>query len=131
MSTLEQVQARLLAQGVSTGTTGNWPCFLGYMPDSPDQMLAIQYTGGYPQDEHSGSNMLQTFQVAVRAAKLSHSICETKWKAMFNALQDSEGSTGMTDIYLVQANNTGPLDFLDAKNRHVMTCNFRLVRSKA
>lgn len=134
MNSLEAVQARLLAQGVSTSTgTGSgstWPCFRGFLPDQPDQCIAVQYTGGFPQDEHGGANLLQTFQVAVRAGQQQHAVAEGKWLAMFDALQDSQGAANMTDFNLVQAQNTGPLYFLDEKNRPMFVCNFRAVRTR-
>lgn len=101
------------------------------MPNTPDQCISVQYTGGFPQDEHGGANMLPTFQVAVRAGQYQHAVCEAKWLEMFNALQDSQGSAQMADVYLVQGMNTGPITFPDELNRPCMVCNFRAVRARA
>jgi hypothetical protein len=135
MNTLDAIQARLLAQGVSTETgnaAGNaaWPCFRGFMPDSPDQCITVQYTGGFPQDTLGGENMLPTFQVRIRAGELAHGTCEAKWIAAFNALQDSQGATGMTDFALVRAMSTAPIYMVDDRNRPIMILNFAAVRNR-
>ena len=135
MNTLEAVAARLLAQAVSTATgntsgSATWPCFVGFMPATPDQCIAVQYSGGFPQDTHAGENMLPTFQVAIRAGAYAHSAAETKWIAAFNALQGSEGATAMTDFYLVEVMNSAPIVIYDEKNRPVMTLNLRAVRAR-
>lgn len=135
MNTLEAVAARLLNQSVSTATgntagTATWPCFVGFMPSMPDQCIAVQYSGGFPQDTHAGENALPTFQVAIRAGAYAHSAAEAKWIAAFNALQGSEGGTAMTDFYLVEAMNSAPIVMYDEKNRPVMTLNLRAVRDR-
>jgi len=135
MNTLEAVSARLLAQGVSTATgntsgTATWPCFIGFMPAAPDQCIAVQYSGGFPQDTHAGENMHPTFQVAIRAGAYQHSTAETKWIAAFNALQGSQGATAMTDFQMVEAMNSAPIVIYDEKNRPVMTLNLRAVRTR-
>lgn len=129
MNTLEIVKARLLAAGVSTVNTGAWPCFIGTLPDLQDQVLGMQYTGGFPQDTHLGENAHQTFQVFVRA--VAYNTCEAKWHAMHAALNNGESDTTMAaaGIHLMQCYTGGPIFFLDSKGRSVMTANFRVVRS--
>lgn len=135
MNTLEAVAARLLNQSVSTATgnasgSATWPCFIGFMPATPDQCIAVQYSGGFPQDTMQGENALPTFQVAIRAEAYAHSTGEAKWIAAFNALQGSEGATAMTDFQLVEAMNSAPIVVYDEKNRPVMTLNLRAVRTR-
>lgn len=126
-ATLYRVQAKLLSAAVSTGTTGAWPCFVGYVPDLPDQMIGLQFTGGFPQDTHEGENLLETFQLFVRGGEQAHSTVYDKWKAAFDALENSD----ITDLRLIRAMASAPLSFSDARNRQCMTANFNVVRANA
>lgn len=121
---LDAVAAKLVSAGVASGSgTGVWPVFVGWVPDLPNQAIGLQATGGFPQDTHAGENLLPTFQVLVRAAEWEYAACNTKWSAMFAALQDAT----ITGVYLIQAMASGPMSFVDAKNRMCMTVNFRMV----
>lgn len=125
MSLLETVRTVLTTAGVVTSA---WPCYVGYTPDDTDQAISLQLTGGFQQDTMQNENLLETFQVRVRAGALQFSTCETKWRAMFDALQDVD--LGANDINLIQAMASGPLSWTDAKNRTNMSANFRVVRAK-
>ena len=122
---LSIIRTKLITDLVSTAA---WPCFIGYYPDDigTDQLIALNLTGGFPQDTHAGENVHQTFQVTVRAARTSYATCESKWWNMFKCLNDA--NLIASDINLIQAMASGPLEYLDALNRTCMTCNFRVIR---
>ena len=123
---LSIIRNKLIAAGVSTAA---WPCYIGYYPDAGvDQLIALNLTGGFPQDTHAGENVFQNFQVTIRAARTDYATCETKWWAMFNALNDA--NLVANDVYLIQAMASGPLEYMDALNRTCMTCNFRTIRKR-
>lgn len=127
MSLLETVRTALITAGVATSGSGSaWPCYIGYAPDDQDQLISLEFTGGFPQDTQQGENTIETFQLRVRAGYLLHSTCETKCRAAFNALENAD----LTGVNLIQALNSGPLSFLDTKNRPNMTVNFRVVRAR-
>jgi hypothetical protein len=125
---LSTIRTKLIADAVAN--LAAWKCWIGYYPDDigTDQLIALNLTGGFPQDTHGGENVHQTFQVTVRAARTDYATCEAKWWAMFRSLNDADLSA--SDIYLIQAMASGPLEYLDALNRTCMTCNFRVVRKK-
>ena len=96
---LSIIRAKLLADDVATVL---WTCFIGYYPDTGiDQLLALNLTGGYPQDTHDGNNVFQNFQVTVRAARTDYTVCESKWLSVFNCLSDA--NLIANDVYLIQA----------------------------
>jgi hypothetical protein len=117
------IQTHLQNLGISTGQSGAWPCFVGYIPDSPNQMIGIQFTGGFPQDTHLGENLLPTIQIYVRGGEQEHSTVYAKWKAIFDAIENAN----ITDVHLIRAMSSGPLSFPDTKNRSCMTMNVNLV----
>lgn len=122
---LSIIRTKLITDLVSTAA---WPCFIGYYPDDTgtSQLIALNLTGGFAQDVHSGANVIQTFQCTVRAARTDYATCESKWWRMFHSLNDA--NLIANDIYFIQAMASGPLEYLDALNRTCMTCNFRVVR---
>ncbi len=122
---LSIIRDKLIADGVANSTT--WKCWINYAPDIADQVISLHMTGGYPQDTHGGENVIQTFQVRVRAPRLSYSVCLDKWWQMFRCLNDANLSA--SDIHLIQATMSGPLEYLDEENRVNMTANFRVVRT--
>ena len=126
MGLLDVVRQKLLGDGVASA---NWPCFIGYGPDNPDQIIVLQYTGGLAQDTLEGTNIEQHFQIKVRANKLDFSACENKWWDMFNSLQDADFSVSpyFANIYLLQVLESGPIAFTDHLNRTNMTANFRAI----
>ena len=126
MRTGEMLKARLESQDV---ITAGWPGYVGYVPDDSAQVIGIIPSGGFPQDTHGGENLLESFQVFVRSD--SFAVTDAKWLAMFNALQDADLSGGGSTIYLLQALASGALHWLDSRNRHCMSANFRVVRSRS
>lgn len=125
---LSIIRNKLITAGV--GNANTWRVWIGYYPDDigTDQLIALNLTGGFPQDTHAGENVFQNFQVTVRSARTDYATCEAKWWAMFNALNDA--NLVANDVYLIQAMASGPLEYLDALNRTCMTCNFRTIRKR-
>lgn len=122
--TLITIEAALRTAGITTVQSGSYPCFIGVLPDLPNTAVGINYTGGYPQDTHQGENLLETFQVFVRAGEKDFATAYAKWYAVFNALENAS----LSDIYLLRAMTSAPLSFIDAKNRQCLTSNFNVVR---
>jgi hypothetical protein len=120
MTLLEDVRAKLSTAGLLSG----WKCYIGFMPDDQAQSICLTYTGGFPQDTHGGENLHVTFQVLIRAGELAHATCAAKWKAIFDTLQDA---TDISNVNLIQAQATGPMSFVDDKQRTMMSMNFRVV----
>ena len=120
MALLDDIRTVLLAAGVANSTT--WKCWVHYAPDTADQCISLHLSGGLSQDTLAGENVRPTFQVRVRAARLSHAVVEAKWWEVFAALNDADLSA--YNIYLISAQNTGPLEWLDSANRPNMTLNF-------
>ena len=134
MKLLEAIRKKLLADAVANQTT--WKCYIGYTPDDQDRVLSLTLTGGYPRDTLGGENLLPTFQVTVRAGYLERAQCETKWWEVFTSLQEGDpavsgdGDLSEAGVILIEPQNTGPLEWLDAKNRCNMSLNYRVVMSK-
>lgn len=121
---LDIIRDKLVADAVVNSTT--WKCWIGYSPDTQDQLISLHQTGGYPQDTHGGENVHQTIMVRVRAGRLDYNVCLDKWWQMFRCLQDANLSA--SDVRLIQSTASGPLEYFDQENRVNMTANFRIVR---
>ncbi len=126
---LDQIYNKLLTDGVINGTT--WKCFIGFLPDEQDQCIGLFETGGLPPDKINRETTMPTFQVRVRASKLSYADCRNKWQDVFRSLQDAN-QTGLSPdplqkIYLMQAMQTAPIVVFDEKQRPNMTVNFRVI----
>ncbi len=131
MGLLETIKEKLEADAVVDGSA--WRCFLNFLPDVQDQIVSLHLTGGFPQDTLGNENVVQTFQVLVRAGDRDFTVCENKWWEMFNSLQDADfTATPVSDetIYLCQAMASGPMIFSDNNERVNMTANFRVIRQR-
>ncbi len=134
MQLLEVIRRKLIADAVVNSTT--WKCYIGYTPDDQDQAISLTLSGGFPRDTLSGANVLPTFQVTIRTGYLSRAACETKWWQVFNSLDEGDptvsgdGDLSEGGVRLISPMNTGPLEWLDAKNRVNMSVNYRVVMDK-
>jgi hypothetical protein len=124
MALLEDVRTRLANAGV---VNTSWPCYIGFLPDDTgkDQAIVLTYTGGFQQDTLGDENLKETFQVVVRGTYLGHATCEAKWRSMYSALHSRETLLG---INFIQSLASGPLTWVDGKNRTCMSANFLVVR---
>jgi len=120
---LDDIKTVLTTAAVVNGDT--WRCFIGFCPDTQDQVVSLHLTGGAPQNTHGGENASITFQVRVRTARKEYSACYTKWKAVLDALHDADLSA--YGIRLIQAMAMAPLEFYDEKERPNMTANFTVL----
>jgi hypothetical protein len=68
-----------------------------------------------------------TFLVHVRGNRLDYEAVRTKWKMIFDLLQDSTPAAGYA---YVQAMHYGPLAFTDPSGRVNMTMNFRVLKAR-
>lgn len=117
-SILETVRTALTTAGV---VTDGWPCYIGYMPDV-GRCLTLIGTGGFPQDTHDARNRMPTFQVSVRSEMLEYAECAAKIEAARAALENAD----LSGVRLLHAMSE-PLQWNDARNRTVMSLNFRTV----
>ena len=128
---LDDLYAYLCANGFGPSTA--WPVYEGFIPNDTDQVVALFQTGGYPADTLGRENERLTFQVRVRAKRLSYAQCYGTWLAIFNLLQDAQQTSGSPQFlvgwYLCQAIHYGPLMFNDDLGRTNMTMNFRIVKA--
>lgn len=118
-SLLETVRTALTTAGV---VTTDWPCYIGYAPDDDGRYVALIGTGGFQQDTHDARNRLPTFQVSVRAGMLEYAECTAKIEAARSALENQD----LSGVRLLHAMGE-PLPWNDARNRTVMSLNFRAV----
>lgn len=129
MGLLDIIYAKLVADGVGdddSNIAADWPVKIAVMTDETTNMIGLQSTGGYRQDTQLGENLLQTFQVSVRAG--NYPDAEAKWYEVFNSLNDADLSA--SGVYLIQAMSSGPLVVgQDQKDRFVLTANFNVVRA--
>ncbi len=125
MSTMETVRAALVTAGVIDGT--DWAGYIGYIPDDQDQVIGLVPTGGFPQDTHGGENGHPTFQVTVRAGRNEYATARAKWLDMYHALHDANLSA--SNIWLIQAYTTDPIQMQDGNNRPSFVTNFRVIRA--
>lgn len=116
---LDTVRTALTTAGV---VTADWPCYIGYAPDDGSRYLTLIPTGGFAQDTHDARNRLPTFQVSVRAGLLEFAECVAKIEAARAALENAD----LTEVRLLHAMSE-PLQWNDARNRTVMSLNFRAV----
>lgn len=127
---LDDIRSYLVSRGISTAA---WPTFIGYMPDSTDQMIGLFETGGYPPVELNRENELVTFQLRVRGSHLNYATTRLKWKACFDAIQDAQAAIGspasLPGVTFIQAMHNGPLHSNDDKGRPNFTSNFRCKRA--
>ncbi len=127
MTLLDIIRNKLIAASVVEGSTG-FKIFIGYAPDDQDDIVALTTTGGWAQDTHDSANVLESFQAKIRGNKFDYVACESKWRDVFNVLQDADMSAD--GIHYIQALATGPLAWIDPNHRHCMSINFKVVRSK-
>jgi len=126
MPLMDDIRAYLLANNVAGAP--NWPVYLGYYPDDQDQMIGIFETGGLPADTLGRENERVTFQVRIRASRLDYTTDRTKWKDIFDLLQDSIPASG---YIFVQAVHYAPMMFNDDRGRPNMTANFRVMKARS
>jgi len=128
MSLLTAIRDHLISQAVVDSDA--WKAYIGWTPDTQDQVISLTPAGGFPQDTHEGENALGSFQVRVRAGKLDYAVGESKWWDVFDALQGADLSASPDFIFMIAAENSEPIYYVDEKQRSCFTLNCRTVRAK-
>lgn len=134
---IDDVLDYLVAQGVIEGATG-WTRAAGYLPPSPNQVIAVFETGGIePEIAPVGSDEVEYdypgFQVFGRGAVFGYEALRNKMGEVFRTLHDSTLSPGVgTPAYVqVQAVQSGPLALgYDENDRPLLTWNFTAMRER-
>jgi hypothetical protein len=117
MGLLVDIKSLLTTAGVSN-------IYLGSMPDSPDNAVALYNTGGFPRDL-SGSEVEEpTFMVKVR--NTSYATGETLCNTIKDALHGVNAQTVNSHVFLLIAQQGDTNDIgRDESNRQEWTINFR------
>lgn len=134
---ITDVLSYLEDQGLIGGATG-WTGAAGYLPPSPDQIIAVFETPGLePETAPGGSSEteydLPGFQVRGRGSVFGYAALRDKMGAVFRALHDSDlaPASGDPQYVFVQAVQSGPLPMgLDEVNRPGLTWNFVAMRER-
>ena len=127
----------LEAQSLIGGVTG-WTRAAGYLPPSPDQVVAIFETPGevpevVPEGSTEQAYDVPGFQVRARGGEFGYSALRTKIGAIYRSLHGSTlspttGDPGYVYVYGVQS---GPLPMgNDGNNRPELVWNFVAMRER-
>lgn len=120
----------LVASGVGTlpWTTG-WAVSLALEPASPDDAVTVYDTGGQSQDTDELDMKRPTFQVRVRSA--SYADAYAKQQEIRDLLTETSPISGSTSDF-VDIALTSEISAIgrDDSNRHVLTANYRAIRTE-
>ena len=127
----------LVAESLIGGETG-WARMASFMPPTPDKMIVVYETGGFPSESApSGSAETEydepTFQVRGRGDEFGYEELRTKMGAIYRALHESElAPTSGDPVYVyVYAIQSGPFPLgLDKGSRPELTWNFKALRER-
>jgi len=116
----EAVKAAIEATAVT------WPVSLDYMPDSPDQAIAVYNTGGTdPERDKIGGRWQPSWQVLMRGAPDDREPVIDAALVINTAL---EGAGAITGARRVMAGQSNPIPVrLDERRRPVYSLNYRAV----
>ena len=126
MSILEDMGAHLISNSIVDGATG-WALYYGYVPASPDQIVALHETGGLEPDQTvPAASSYPTFQVVVRGGKLDYATTRTQIQAFVDSLNNAT-IAGYTYIY---PTDSGPIPLRHDREdeRPEMVWNFRAMK---
>lgn len=125
-----EVAAYLEAEGVAGSATG-WPVFRGFMPASPDAVVALFPAGGTPGEGKYDLRYPQV-QVRVRGAPHEQTPPYAKLEEIRQALRGVLNQTIGAGRYahLIPASDVLALG-QDANQRHEYTLTFRAAREPA
>lgn len=101
-------------------------CYLGDMPDSPDDVLCIYETGGYPAELNLNGDAIDrpTFMIKVR--NTTHAGGITKCELIKAALSSVSNTTINGHFYLSIRQQSDILSLgKDARNRSEFSINFK------
>lgn len=137
---LGEIANYLVSQGVAVaGSTASWSLGLGYEPASPDAVITVTETGGFPQQEMSTQPLERpTFQVRVRgpinlAGSSAYSQARSKLNQIMTTLEGfGNKKIGTVPWYYLHIRRQGePLSLgFDNTNRPTVAVNFAAIRSR-
>lgn len=114
-----------LLADVKSFLTGVSNVYLGSMPDTPDNMVGIFATGGYPRD--LSGNMVEEPTVMVKVRNTSYSTGETLCDTIKDALHGQNNVTkNGHDILLIEQQSDVLNLGRDENNRQMWSVNFRM-----
>lgn len=137
MGLLADVLDHLEAAGLVGGASG-WARAAGYLPPTPDRVIAVFETPGPPPEVvKAGSTEpaydAPRFQVRGRGAPFGYEALRARMEDVYLALHDSTLSpaTGDPAYVRVDALQSGPLSLgLDENSRPGLTWNFETLRER-
>ncbi len=108
MALLDDIATRLVADGVGTLAT---TLFLGYLPDSPDAVVAVYETRGTAPQHTFGAGVMAVerpvIRVYCRAARNDYPAARAKAVAVLNSLGAIRNTTiGSTKFLSVEATSS-------------------------
>lgn len=137
MALLDDIGDHLVAALVVGGATG-WTLAKGFMPPSPDKVVALFETPGLEAGHVPDLGSEEAFdqpglQVRVRGSAFDYATARTKIQEAFEALHGNEPvvTSGEPLIVYINAVQSAPLPMgLDGSNRPEMTWNFIMMRQR-
>ncbi len=137
---LPEIGNYLVAQGVAVaGSTAKWSLGLGYEPATPDGVITIVETGGFPQQELSTQPLERpTFQVRVRgpinlAGSSAYMQARKKLNDVMTTLETvmnkTIGNPAWRYVHIRRQGEPLSLGF-DNTNRPSVAVNFSAIRSR-
>ena len=120
-------------QGVGLVSTG-WTLSLGDIPDTPDQVISVFETGGWPFDTMNREQDKVSFQLRVRGARNDYTTPRAKWQACFDALQDADQYNQpvyLGGYFIIQSMHSGPEPpQFDTEGRKNFIANFKVYKTR-
>lgn len=132
MALLDEIASRLVAQAVGVaGSTANWVVKKNWVAPSPDRIIVVTETGGFPNDGHESALIDRpTFQVRVRGPKGGASTARTKIAAARTALEIGNSTlSGRRYVHIVAQSEPTFLG-MDENQRPEYVVNFTALRSR-
>lgn len=120
MSLLDDIHTKLTTESVIDGSS--WTGFKSYLPDSPDQAIAILETGG---EEPDIDYTFPDFQIMVRGQKFEYDVAKAKMDAVYTALHNA---TVSGYIYIFAKAPSFPIGY-DENERPILSINFKTMKT--
>lgn len=118
--------------GKNVGTVGT-DLFLGFLPDKPDNLVALFEYAGDPMELTMGSSdpVLERPGLQVRVRNTSYSAARSNIEAVVDELHGLAEQTLTNKRYLLIKANQSPESLgLDANMRSEFVCNFSVLKER-
>lgn len=130
---LDEIATKLISAAVGVaGSTASWSVKKNFVSPSPDRIIVVTETGGFPNQGHASALIDKpTFQLRVRGPKGGSSTARTKIGDARTALEGVNAVT-LTGRYYVMIQAHAEPTFLgfDANQRPEYVMNFTALRSR-